>query len=164
MTGVQIPPKGPNPVTTITKPTSTECNFSLAYNSSSTNNKQKCKSIIKDKILILLPNEETILNTKRVTTAVQHAVSDSGATGNVLVKGAPDKNKQIARNPIRIKLPNTRYIQSTYTCNLDIPWLPDTMSEAHIVPGLAHSSLISTGKCCDSVCTVFLTNMNADFI
>ena len=28
------------------------------------------------------------------------------------------------------------------------------MTESHIVPGLAHASLISTQKCCDTGCTV----------
>ena len=68
-------------------------------------------------------------------------MSDSVATGYFLVEGAPVKNKQIASNPICIKLTNVRYIQSTHTCNLDIPWIPDTMTEAHIVPGLSHLSL-----------------------
>ena len=103
----------------------------------------------------MLPNAETISNAKRVTRSVQHAVSDSGATGNFLVEGPPVKNKKITSNPIHIKLPNGRYIQSTHICNLYIPWLPDTMIEAQIVPGLEHSYLISTRKFCDSGCTVF---------
>ena len=45
-------------------------------------------------------------------------------------------------------------IKSTHTCNVDIPWLPNHMTEAHIVPGLAHASLISTRKFCDAGCKV----------
>ena len=41
---------------------------------------------------------------------------------------------------------------STHTCNLNIPWLPGIMDEAHIVPELAHASLISTQKSCNTGC------------
>ena len=153
--GVQIPPKGPNPVTMVIKSTSTECNFALTYNASISNNKQAWKSIIQDNNLIFLTNAETIFNTKGVTRAVHHAVSYSGATRHFLVEGVPVKNKEIESNPIRIKLPNVNYIQSTCTWNLYISWLPETMKEAHIVSGLSYSSLISPGKFCDAGCTVF---------
>ena len=39
-------------------------------------------------------------------------------------------------------------------CNLDISWLPHTMTDAHIVPGLAQSSLISTKKFCEVGCMI----------
>ena len=45
-------------------------------------------------------------------------------------------------------------IQSTHTCNLDIPWLPNTVTKAHIVQGLSYSYLISTRKFTDSGCKV----------
>ena len=80
---------------------------------------------------------------------------DSGATGHFLVEGAPVKNTQISINPIRIKLPNGRYIKSTHTCSLDISWLPDTITGAHIVLGLSQSCLISTRTFCDVECTLF---------
>ena len=51
-------------------------------------------------------------------------------------------------------MPNGKTIQSTHTCHLDIPWLPAHMTEAHIVPGLTHASLISTRKFCDAGCQV----------
>ena len=57
-------------------------------------------------------------------------------------------------NPITITLPSGSTIQSTHTCNLDIPWLPHHVTEAHIVPGLAHSSLVSTRKFCAAGCKV----------
>ena len=37
---------------------------------------------------------------------------------------------------------------------MDIPWLPHSITEAHIVPGLSQSSLISTRKFCDAGCKV----------
>ena len=70
------------------------------------------------------------------------------------MEGAPVANLKIAEKPITITLPNGRTIQSTHTRNLDIPWLPDTMTEAHMIPGLAHSSLISTRKFCAAGCKV----------
>ena len=94
----------------------------------------------------LITNAEMIYNTKRVTRAVKHAVSYSAETGHLLIEGAPVKNEKIVNKPISITLPNGRSIRSTYTCNLGIPWLPYSMTGAHIVPGLAHLSLISTRK------------------
>ena len=94
------------------------------------------------------------LNTKRVVRAVQWAISDSGATGHFLVEDALVINKQPAQKPIQIMMPDGSKLLSTHTCNLDIPWLPDTMTEAHIVPGLSHASLISTRKFCDAGCRV----------
>ena len=38
-------------------------------------------------------------------------------------------------------------------CQLNLPQLPLTAREAHLIPGLTHSSLISIGKLCDSGCT-----------
>ena len=33
---------------------------------------------------------------------------------------------------------------------MDIPWLPDVLTESHIVPGLSHLSLIGTRKFADA--------------
>jgi hypothetical protein len=101
-----------------------------------------------------LPNEGTIFNTTRLKHAVEYAISYSVANGTVLVEGAPVVNLQITEMSITSTLPNGRTIQSTHTRNLDIPWLPDTMTEAHIVPGLAHSSMIATRKICAAGCKV----------
>ena len=90
------------------------------------------------------PMGEMIFNTRLVKKWVEYAVSDSGATCHFLIEGAPVVNKKVADKPIHITLPNGKIIKSTHTCNLDIPWMPHQMIEAHIVPGLTHSSLIST--------------------
>jgi hypothetical protein len=84
----------------------------------------------------------------------QYALFDSGATAHFLVQGAPVINKQPVVKPLKIKLPDGNFIESTHTCNLNIPWLPTSVTEAHIVPGLQHSSLISTRKFCDAGCKV----------
>jgi hypothetical protein len=84
----------------------------------------------------------------------QYALFDSGATAHFLVQGAPVINKKPVVIPLKIKLPDGNFIESTHTCNLNIPWLPTSVTEAHIVPGLQHSSLISTRKFCDAGCKV----------
>ena len=99
-------------------------------------------------------NAQMAGTTKRATRAVDMAISDSGATAHFLVEGAPAVNITPAKNPLSILLPNGKRIKSTHTCNLDIPWLPAHMTEAHIVPGLSHLSLISTRKFCDAGCRV----------
>ena len=66
------------------------------------------------------------------------AIADAGATGHFMMMGAPVVNMKPATKPITIKLPDGKDIQSTHTCNLNIPWLPPQMTEAHIVPGMAH--------------------------
>ena len=63
-------------------------------------------------------------------------------------------NVRAAEFLIARKLPDGSIIYSTHTCKLDIPWLPKEMTEAHIVPYLQHSSLISTEKFCEAGCKV----------
>ena len=89
-----------------------------------------------------------------ITRAVEWAVSDLGATSHFIMEGAPVVNKRVALNPITVKLPDGTKLRSTHTCNLDIPWLPNHITEAHIIPGMAHSSLISTRKFCNTGCRV----------
>eukprot|EP00804_Cyclotella_cryptica_P024014 CCRYP_020050-RA/>CCRYP_020050-RA protein AED:0.24 eAED:0.19 QI:0/0/0/0.8/0.25/0/5/0/1018 len=100
-----------------------------------------------------LPLEDT----QSTTTRHQHyAIFDSSATAHVLVDGTHVIDRHPAHKPLTIRLPNGKHIVSTHTCNLDLPWLPHTIMEAHIVPGLSHSSLISTRKFCDAGCRVTL--------
>ena len=103
-----------------------------------------------------LPMAATIFNKPEVCRAIKYAISDSGATGHFIVEGSPVVNKQPSTNPLKITLPNGKVVQSTHTCNIDIPWLPDQTTEAHILPVLAHSSLILTWKFCDAGCKVVL--------
>ena len=112
------------------------------------------KSIVQANNLRETPNAAPIFDAQRVTRSVRHAISDSGATGHFLVENAPATNIRPANKPITITLPNGKTIKSTHTCNLDIPWMPHEMTQAHIVPGLAHSSLISTKVFCDAGCKV----------
>ncbi|KAL7425501.1 hypothetical protein ACHAXH_000250 [Discostella pseudostelligera] len=82
------------------------------------------------------------------------ALSDSGATSHFLVDGAHAINIHLNPDPITVQLPDGRTIRSTHTCNLDIPWLRGAATQAHIVPGLTHASLVSTAKFCDAGYTV----------
>jgi hypothetical protein len=111
-------------------------------------------AIVKEKKLKDLPNANTTFNNNLLTRLVEFVISDSGATAHFLVEGAPVINLKVAENPIAIKLPDGSIIYSTHTGNLDIPWMPNQMTEAHIVPGLSHSSLISTKVFCDAGCKV----------
>ena len=101
-----------------------------------------------------VPDTSLINNVKHWSNVIHYALSDSGATAHFLIKGAPATNIKIANKPITITLPNGKTIKSTHTCNLDIPWLPASVTEAHIVPELSHSSLISTRKFCEAGCKV----------
>ena len=111
---------------------------------------QAWKTIIQQKGIRNLANSSLLLNHQRISNIV-HAISDSGATAHFIVKGAPVTNIKKAVFPLRITLPNGGIIHSTHTCNLDIPWLPNTITEAHIVPGIERS-LIATRKFCDAGC------------
>jgi hypothetical protein len=51
-----------------------------------------------------------------------------------------------------VQLPNKTKIQATHTCQLNIPGLPTTATQAHIFPQLAHA-LLSIGLLCDHGCT-----------
>jgi hypothetical protein len=52
-----------------------------------------------------------------------------------------------------VALPNGTFLHSANeACHLALPQLPTTASEAHILPGLTHSSLISIAKLCDAGC------------
>ena len=96
------------------------------------------QALIQEHQLNALPRAQTIFDMAKITRVAKYAISDSGATGHFLVEEAPVVNKERAKNPIHIMLPNGKLIKSTHLCNLDIPWLPEHMIEAHIVLGLAH--------------------------
>ena len=81
-------------------------------------------------------------------------IVDSGATGHFMLPGAPIINVRPTNTPIKIILPDGETIKSTHECELNIPALPAKARMAHIVPGLAHSFLISIRILCDAGCTV----------
>ena len=95
-----------------------------------------------------------MFNTGKIKIAADMAIADAGATSHFIVAGAPVLNKQPATSPLRIHLPDGDTLRSSHTCDLDVPALPAAARTAHIVPGLAHSSLVSIKVLCDAGCTV----------
>ena len=89
-----------------------------------------------------------------IKIGIEYAIADSGATGHFLVPGAPVTNKAEAIDPLSINLPDGEKLTSTHTCDIDVPALPRGARRAHIVPGLAHSSLISLRVLCAEGCKV----------
>jgi hypothetical protein len=57
-----------------------------------------------------------------------------------------------------MNMPNGTTIQSSHTCKLLLTDLPHQARQAHILPGLVHSSLISVRKLCDNECSVTFTH------
>jgi hypothetical protein len=51
-------------------------------------------------------------------------LADSGATGHFFTTNAHVVNKQIALNPLNVKIPDGNTLQSSHTCELDLPKLP----------------------------------------
>ena len=85
---------------------------------------------------------------------LSEAIGDTGTTGHFIRPGAPVDNIKIATQPIEIEMPNGEIERSSHTCHLRIPNLLKELREAHIVPGLSHSSLISIKKLCRGGCEV----------
>jgi hypothetical protein len=75
-------------------------------------------------------------STEMMTDDEESVENEFATTAHFIVQGAPVVNIRKALFPLKIKLPDGSFIESTHTCNLDIPWLPAHMTEAHIVPGL----------------------------
>jgi hypothetical protein len=74
---------------------------------------------------------------------------ESGCTVHFLLVTAPCLNKVKSRNPLTVRLPNGATMNSSHTADLDIPELNAAASKAHVLPGMAHHSLLSVGQLCD---------------
>jgi hypothetical protein len=85
------------------------------------------------------------------------AILDSGFTAHFLLANAKCSNKIPAATPLAVHIPNGDTIASTHTAMLNMPSLPHTAIQAHILPGLAQHSLLSVGQMCDSGCSVTFT-------
>jgi hypothetical protein len=100
--------------------------------------------------------------THRTSIGVDMAIADAGATSHFLVTGAPVINRRTAIAPIKINLPDGAQLKSTHTATLNIPSIPKSARQAHIVPGLTHTSLVSIKSLCDAGCIVTYTKENCD--
>ena len=81
-------------------------------------------------------------------------ISDAGATGHFLQPGEPAINIKQASNPISISQTYGKHIVSTHESEIDNPNLPKAVRKAHIVPGLAHTSLVLVKMLIDAGCFV----------
>ena len=111
-------------------------------------------AIVKDRRLKDLPNTVTTFDNKIMTRLVEFAISDSGATAHQHGGG---------REPKYNKIPDGSLIYSTHIGKVDIPWMPDSMTVAHIMPDVSHSSLISTKVCYDAGSKLCLMSGNAEY-
>ena len=73
------------------------------------------QAIVQANNLRELPMAAKISNTPKPKRAVHWDFSDSGATGQFLVEGAPVFNKQPPKSPIKFTLLNEKTIKSTHT-------------------------------------------------
>ena len=81
------------------------------------------------------------------------AIADSGATGHYIKPSDPHQTTGTSQPIITVGLPNGAHLQSTgENCMLDLPQLNQQARQAHILPELKNSSLISIGKLCDAGC------------
>ena len=91
------------------------------------------------------------LNTLPVATEM--TIPDTGATLIFVMDGASAKNKQPAKNPLTINLPDGRQVKSTHVCDINILGIPAIL-KGHIVPNLAVASLFGIHVLCKAGCTV----------
>ena len=91
---------------------------------------------------------EACFDVSGIKIGVDYAIADAGATGHFLVQDAPLDNVTAAIDPLTIHLPHGGTLKSTKKGLLPIPWLPVAARQAHVVPGLAHASLVSIKRYC----------------
>ena len=105
-----------------------------------------------------------ILRTVSLTSQnrIMWAILDSGASSHFLLSAAPVHDKEIATNPLHIKLPDGTTIKSSHTANIALPQLPQMARLAHIVPGLASHSLVSVVKLCNAGCKVVMNDISCE--
>ena len=85
---------------------------------------------------------------------IMWVILDSGASSHFLLSEAPVHDKEIATNPLSIKLPDGKSIKSRKTANIALPHLPPRARLAHIVHGLTSNLLISVVKLYNAGCKV----------
>ena len=95
------------------------------------------------------PTKKTLLkaiemiNALNIKIAVDMAVAYSGATGHFVLPGTKVSDMKISKKSLTINLPDGTQLKSTHTCEIALPWIPKEARRSHIVPGMAHTSLIS---------------------
>ena len=95
---------------------------------------------------------ETIFNTSYIKISVDMAIANAGAKGHFLLPGTQVTNLKPSDKPMTVNLPGGTQIQSTHPCDINVPWLPKAASTAHILPGMAHTLLVSIKVLTDAGC------------
>ena len=95
-----------------------------------------------------------MFNTSHINIVIYQEIPDAGATGNFVPPETPVKKIKLYTNPLIINLPYGYQIKSTHTCQLEISCIAVEEKEAHIVPGLAHTSLVSIKVLCNAGCNL----------
>ena len=107
---------------------------------------------------LYLPNHAQPTPTNSTTTT-QYTLADTGTSGHFILEHAQHViNRQCNTNSISVMLLDGAILWSTHTCNLHITGLSSLATHAHIVPSLAHSSLISISTLCNDGCTATFTD------
>ena len=103
-----------------------------------------------------------LLSTIKFTAAniKEWAILDSGATSHFLIVEAPTRQRDVASDPLIVRLPDGARVKSTHTCELNLSQLPSGARIGHIIPGLASHSLLSVVKLCNAGCKVTFTKIN----
>ena len=100
------------------------------------------------------PVETTNKATNQIQISKELGIADAGATVHFLQPGKPAKNIRPTNDPISISQPDGGKLESTHKCDIDNQKLPQAARAAHIVPGLAHTSLVSIRILIDTGCKV----------
>ena len=95
-----------------------------------------------------------MLNTSHINIGIYKAIAEAGITGNFLPPCTSVKNIKPSTNPLTINLPDGDHINATHKFQMYTPWLPAEAKEAHIIPGLSHTYLVSIKVLCSAGCKV----------
>lgn len=82
---------------------------------------------------------------------------DSGASNIYLTPSDAQRyatNVQPTSSPIHVNLPDGNIASSSHTCTLDYPALPPAVTTGHVLPGLAHFSLVPVNNFAQAGCKI----------
>ena len=101
-----------------------------------------------------------MLNTSHIKIARGVAIANSGAKGHFLLPGTQVKKLKPRDKPLTTNLPVGTQLQSTHTCDINVPWLPKEDRIAHIVPGMTHTIIVSIKVLLDAECKLIYDKDN----
>ena len=107
---------------------------------------------------------DTMFDKYKIIIAVNQAIAHAEATGRFILPGDTLKKIQPATRPLVMNFTDGETLQSTHTGNLDLPWFPEEATYEHVLPGLAHTSLVSIKILCDYGFKVLYKNKNLNLL